>query len=300
MVDRYLLRYFLAVIAEGNFSRAAAKCGVSQPTLSVGIAKLEQITGKTLFLRTNRRVELTADGVRMTEHAHRIEREFTLLEQINGPTMTRRTVRLGVLETVPAQWLEIAVRAAAEGAPEDRLEIVIGGERALLAQLDRNRLDVVVSIMRPARARYAERLFSEGYGLVMPPNHPLSTRQQVAPEEVADSAMIVRRHCEVLVQTSRHFTSHGVRPFMSARTISDDQAIALVRAGIGLTVMPEAYAGHGIAMVRLGGFDLVREIGLVYDRIPGERVESRAVSIVAEALAEARERTRTWPADSFT
>ena len=59
MVDRYLLRYFLAVIDYGNFSKAAAQCHVSQPTLSVGIAKLEQGLGRPLFRRTNRRVELT-------------------------------------------------------------------------------------------------------------------------------------------------------------------------------------------------------------------------------------------------
>ena len=56
MIERYLLRYFLAVIDEGNFSRAAARCGVSQPTLSIGIAKLEQHVGRPLFNRTSRRV----------------------------------------------------------------------------------------------------------------------------------------------------------------------------------------------------------------------------------------------------
>ena len=45
MLDRYLLRYFLAVVDQGNFSRAAAHCNVSQPTLSVGIAKLERTLG---------------------------------------------------------------------------------------------------------------------------------------------------------------------------------------------------------------------------------------------------------------
>ena len=58
MIDRYLLRYFLAVIEKGNFSKAAAACGVSQPTLSVGIAKLETMLDRPLFQRSNRRVEL--------------------------------------------------------------------------------------------------------------------------------------------------------------------------------------------------------------------------------------------------
>ena len=78
MIDRYHLRYFLAVIDQGNFSKAAATCNVSQPTLSVGIAKIEKMLGQTLFLRTNRRVELTDAGARLASHARRIEAEARL------------------------------------------------------------------------------------------------------------------------------------------------------------------------------------------------------------------------------
>ena len=78
MIDRYLLRYFLAVIDHGNFSKAAVQCKVSQPTLSVGIAKLERLLDKSLFHRTNRRVELTEGGAHLAVHARRIEGDFNL------------------------------------------------------------------------------------------------------------------------------------------------------------------------------------------------------------------------------
>ena len=55
MIDRYLIRYFLAVVEQGNFSRAATHCNISQPTLSVGIAKLERTLGIFLFVRSNQR-----------------------------------------------------------------------------------------------------------------------------------------------------------------------------------------------------------------------------------------------------
>ena len=72
MLDRYLLRYFLAVVDHGNFSRAASQCNVSQPTLSVGVAKLEREVGAPLFVRSNQRVELTEAGARFLPHARRI------------------------------------------------------------------------------------------------------------------------------------------------------------------------------------------------------------------------------------
>ena len=49
MIDRYLLRYFLAVVDQGTFSRGASHCRVTQPTLSVGIAKLETLLGQPRF-----------------------------------------------------------------------------------------------------------------------------------------------------------------------------------------------------------------------------------------------------------
>jgi len=71
MIERYLLRYFLAVVDNGNFSRAAQQVNVAQPTLSVGIAKLEKALGVPLFERTNRRVHLTDAGAQLLAHARR-------------------------------------------------------------------------------------------------------------------------------------------------------------------------------------------------------------------------------------
>ncbi|HLZ99343.1 MAG TPA: LysR family transcriptional regulator, partial [Steroidobacteraceae bacterium] len=62
MIDRYLLRYFLAVIDCGSFSKAAKQLNVAQPTLSVGIGKLERLLGASLFQRTSKRVNITEAG----------------------------------------------------------------------------------------------------------------------------------------------------------------------------------------------------------------------------------------------
>ncbi|KQU53104.1 LysR family transcriptional regulator [Sphingomonas sp. Leaf339] len=261
MIDRYLLRYFLSVVDHGNFSRAAGQCGVSQPTLSVGIAKLEGLLGRPLFIRSNRRVELTAAGTRFATHARRIELEFAEAERAVADDRPAPVIRLGVIPTLPTAWIEQAV-AAAVGAPE-RLELVEGRMRELGPMLDRGRIDAVLGLVDGTPV---EPLFTERYALALPVDHPLATREQIGADEVAGETMLVRRQCEALPAISRFFTSRGVRPFMAARTTSDDRALAYVRAGLGITVMPRGFAGAGIAMPFLTGFTATRAIGIRTDR----------------------------------
>lgn len=263
MIDRYLLRYFLAVIDEGGFSRAARQCRVTQPTLSVGIAKLERVLGRKLLDRSNRRVALTPAGSRFAEHARRIEAEFAAAERtMREDAGPRRTLRIGLLSTLPPAWVERAMRAAlaAAGSGDLRLEIVEARARELGGLLDRGRVDATIGPVADA-ARGRKIFHAEDYLLAMPASHPLARRREVDPAELAGEAMLVRRHCEALPDISRFFTGHGVRPFMAARTISDPMAIACVRAGLAMTVMPASFACDGVAMLRLTGFALRRTIG---------------------------------------
>lgn len=264
MIDRYLLRYFLAVMDQGNFTRAAEKCNVTQPTLSAGIARLEQLVGQPLFNRTNRRVDLTPAGARFAGHARKIEAEFNLAEQSIASDGRRQRLRLGVLNTLPTAMVA-GLAGTLSKANAFEIEFVEGRARELSERLALGRIDGALTIAREDRgATHFEPLFSEGYGLAMPATHPLANEPAIAAEALADNVMIVRRHCEVLPETSRHFTQRGVRPFFSARTTSDDRALAYVAAGIGVTIMPDCFTTGGVARVPLEAFNLTRTIGLHY------------------------------------
>lgn len=286
MIDRYLLRYFLAVIDYGNFSKAAAQCNVSQPTLSVGIAKLEQGLGRPLFRRTNRRVELTEAGVRFAVHARRIESEFNAAEQDLGAAGPTKAFRLGVLRSIPTRWIEAFAARLSPALAQAPVTLVEGRERDLLERLARGRIDAALTIVRPADARFdSEILRTEGYGLALPSDHALAHMPVIAAEALADSVMIVRRHCEVLAETSRHFTSRGVRPFFTAKTTDDNRALALVRAGFGVTVIPDGFIAQGVARPRLAGFDLVRNLGVLYGDRRDERADHPAIEAVRAVIS---------------
>ena len=284
MIDRYLLRYFLAVVDQGAFTRAAAQCRVSQPTLSVGIAKLERLVGVKLINRTNRRVDLTPAGVRFAVHARRIEAAFLDAQAVGDADADRSAplTRLGVLSTLPGRWLEDALTAAT--AAGERIEIVEGRQKDLHGFLERGRIDAAFGIV-DGDPRAQRVLFTEPYGLVLPLSHPLADEAEIEAEAVAAETMIVRRHCEALAETSRHFTARGVRPFMAAKTTSDDRALAYVRSGLGVTVMPLGFAGDGVAIPRLAGFGVTRTIGvLIHPDAARKTGQSRALEILASEL----------------
>ena len=120
MIDRYLVRYFLAVVDHGNFSAGARHCRVSQPTMSSGITKLEESLNRKLFERTNRRVELTPAGARFLPHARRIEADFSEAEQAVREDVPTTTVRIGIMTTGsdPTRPEEAAERVRL-GCPDD-------------------------------------------------------------------------------------------------------------------------------------------------------------------------------------
>ncbi|AXB78854.1 LysR family transcriptional regulator [Novosphingobium sp. P6W] len=288
MIERYLIQYFLAVVEHGNFSRAAQRHGVSQPTLSTGIAKLEAATGHVLFERTNRRVELTAAGARFAVHARRIEIEFARAQQTLNAGERRKLIRIGVISTLPSAWIEAATLEAGQ-VQHEQLEIVEGRMRELVPRIERGRVDLVLGVLGDDH-RGGEPLFHEKYMLALPSDHPLADREAVQPEDVADSAMIVRRHCEALPAISRFFTQRGVRPFFAARTVNDDRAVAYVRAGLGITVMPRCYLQPGIAMPALAGFEQRRSIGFLVDpasvrRVAGSESVSRFETVLRRLAA---------------
>lgn len=281
-MDRYLLRYFLAVAELGSFSKAAQRVSVTQPTLSVGIAKLEQEVGARLFERTTRRVSLTPAGSKFLQHARRITQEYeaALREVSNTPQLKR--VRAGILSTIPARDLERVVAAHAKNSGGEALEILDSTERDIANRLSDGRLDVAITILRPGLESFAqEKLRNEPYVLFVSANHKLSGVEEIEGGELAGETMIVRRQCEGLPEISRYFTNRDVRPSFSLRTLSDDRAMSMVAAGLGVTVAPASFAAPGLASVNLAGLNLSRDVGLVFS----DRMRERGGAFVEAARA---------------
>ncbi|MFC7290607.1 LysR family transcriptional regulator [Hirschia litorea] len=273
MIDRYLLRYFLAVVDHGNFSRAAAHLNVAQPTLSVGIGKLEKSLEAKLFHRANRRIHITDAGTQLLEYARRIESDFNQAERAVRGLEPKPVFRFGVLTSISAAIISDAIGNANKIKDDgnsnadygSRVELIEGSERELTNQLARGRVDAALTLVdRGGERFFEEKLFEEGYSIAMSEHHDLVDQTSIPGEALADNVMIVRRHCEALSETSRHFTERGVRPFFAYRSSNDERVLEMVRAGLGVTIMPDSYRWSGVKMRKLAGFEIVRSIGLIW------------------------------------
>lgn len=265
MIDQYMLRYFLAVAETGNFSRAAKAVSVTQPTLSAGIAKLERQLGARLFDRDRQGVALTPAGSRFLARARRIAAEYDLALQDLQHAPEPSVLRVGVLNTIPTSTVEHLLVHHGQSGGNEVLELLDGSERDLAERLDRGRIDLALTVIRPHHSRFRPELLArERYLMVLPREHPLADADRIEPEALAGDRMVVRRHCEALPEIDRFFTARGVRPRFVLKTTSDQRVLAVVRAGQGVGMMPESFADPMVRMVRVADFDLTRDIGVLY------------------------------------
>ncbi len=275
MMDLYLLRYFLAVVETGSFTRAADRTFVTQPTLSAGIKKLEDQLGHILFERTNRRVFLTDAGTRFLPRAKAILHECNLAVQALEKGLSIPILRLGVLTTISAEKVGQMLAHYRKTEPNIAIEVVDGTEQELANRLDDRSLDFALSIYRGQDENEAIPLMEEGYLFILSKDNPFEDEQILQAQDLAGGNMIVRSRCEVLSETSRYFTDQNIRPRLAYRTPNDSRAIAMVAGGIGGTVVPESLVGEIVQPFKLRGFDYKRTLGLFRPRFDllGESIE---------------------------
>jgi len=254
------LHYFLAVAEAGHFTRAAERLNVTQPTLSAGIARLEDALGTRLFDR-QRRVALTAAGNRLLPQARAITEAWASARaDLRQMPTSRRPLRLGVLPTLPDRVvLALTTRLAGR-----TIELIEANGETLQTRLQRNQLDAALKILpTTGPAQHVRALHREAYVVAVPPGHPLAGRSRATVTDFAATPFVLRLHCEAHTEARRLFAAHHARPPVAARTVSDGRALALVAAGVGACLMPESLVDTSVGTVAVSELRLERRLGLV-------------------------------------
>ena len=229
------LRLFLVLAEEEHFSRAAAVAGVSQPTLTRSLARLERTVGVRLVDRTTRSVALTPEGQRLRGDLSRLLPQLdTALRNVSA----HPTLRLGFSWVMPS--------ALVRRATED-LAATTGGEVELVrcddrtGGVSRGHTDVAVVYGRVpaghARALRVVELGTEGRVGAVARDHRLARRRRLHWAELAEYPLVVNEASGTVTPT---LWPAGERPEVAVRCRSYDEWMEMVAAGRGVGVLPGA------------------------------------------------------------
>ena len=248
-MEMHQLRYAVAVVRAGNFSRAAEQCHVSQPSLSQQIMKLEEELGERLFDRTKREARLTPHGEAFLQRAVRILEEVDAAkrEANDAKDLLSGTVTLGVIPTVAPYLLPGVMAAFAKKYPG--VEMIVHEEQTtrLLKMLHGYEIDLALaSLPLEGEQLQIQALFTEELLLALPPSHPLSRKAVVPDSELEQEHLIVMKEGHCLGDQVLSFCNRRqVRPKISFRSAQLETILALVTAGMGMSLIPAMAVSGG-------------------------------------------------------
>src|SRR6266702_4453479 len=219
------LRYFAAVYRARNLTAAARTCFVSQPSISTAITNLEAKLGTTLFIRHKKGVAPAAWAEQFHALARRIIDEADAARSMFHKPSTKSTLTLGLMRTLDVPRT-IALLKPLTARADIALRLVGSDERADARIISK-------SMLRTDEHFVA--LWSERYVAALPPSHPLTLKDKLRAADLADVALIDRCHCE----QSEFFGRTAQRRQPAAIAQSEDWAMALVAAGVGIAIVPE-------------------------------------------------------------
>lgn len=292
------LKYVVAVARERHFGRAAECCFVSQPTLSVGVKRLEESLGVQIFERASRAtLKVTDQGRAVIEQAERVLEEVDRLHEIAKQRQDPfgEPLKVGFIHTVGPYLLPPLISEIHEKAPRMPLQITEGLTADLVEQLKTGQLDaVVLSLPFSAPLIRVEPVYHEPFLVATPADHPLATQKEIAPGQLAEHAPLLlgEGHCfrdQVLgvcpdcVRSERQSRLQRTLEGGSLETMR-----MMVASGAGVTVLPCASAAHNANSAA----DLVRYVPFA-EPVPGRDVavacrarfpRQEAVALLAEAI----------------
>jgi len=239
------LRYLLAVVEHGSFSRAAEASGISQPTLSVQVRKLEELLGVTLFERTSKIVAPTAACDTLIRHVRgavaEVDAILAVARNLRDPLAGR--FRLGIIPTLAPYLLPLVFAPLREALPALEVEPWEDQTAALLERLRARDLDAaLLATEEDSLDLMSMELFAEPFLAALPADHPLAAQAVVAEADLArDILVLADGHClrdQALAACAQSGAFGGTLRASSLPTL-----LNMVAAGYGTTLIPGLAAG---------------------------------------------------------
>lgn len=235
------LRFIVAVAQERNFRRAAEKCFVTQPALSLAIKKLEEELRVVIFERSRTEVTLTEIGTKIVEQAEKVLEEAAHIKQLAdlGKNQLKGTFKLGLIHSIGPYLLPEIIPILRKSAPDMPLEVEENLTANLETQLKNGVIDAaIIALPFEVAGLQYKILYDEEFDVVVPISHHWVARKHIKPEELSEEKVLLLNsgHCfsNQVTQACPQLSRKGeVLQGNSLETIRN-----MVASNLGITVLP--------------------------------------------------------------
>ena len=242
------LQYLLALAETRHFGRAAARCHITQSTLSAGIRDLESVLGTVVAERSKRRVVITRVGERIAERAREILREATaIMEDARaGHAPMTGEMRLGVIPTIGPFLLPRALPVLRERFPDLMIYLREEQTAALLARLDEGELDVALIALPYETGHLCVEVIGEDEFLfACNRDHVLAGAAEVSRDALVDAELLLLEEGHCLRGHTLDICRMGDKQARARFEASSlHTLVQMVAAGIGVTLVPRLAVGR--------------------------------------------------------
>src|SRR5213080_1299207 len=291
-MEIHQLRYFVAVANEGNFSRAAAKVRVAQPSLSQQIRKLEAEVDQPLFDRLPRSVVLTEAGRCLLDYARQILASIgdarRSVDELKGKIAG--DVAVGAIPTIAPYVLPELVVTFQKHYPEVTLEIVEDVTEGITRRVEAGELDVAIaSTCQQSPTLRRESLGNEPLLALVPEGHSLAKQTMVTLDDLKSQRFLLLHEMHCLSQQVNHLLeSRRLRPEIALAGSQLTTIANMVAAEIGISIVPQMMVKHqaipGCVSLPFAPPVPERELNFLYNPL---RFQSKAAAAFRQETAAA-------------
>lgn len=243
------LRYIVTLAQEQHFGRAAAKCFVSQPTLSVGVKKLEDELGIALFERTRNAVRVTPMGEMIVSQAQKVLEEASAVKQLakSGQDQLSTPLRVGAIYTIGPYLFPHLVPQLATLAPSMPLYIEENFTAVLRKKLRMGELDaIIIALPFTEPDVLTKALYDEPFRVLLPGGHPWEKQQDIDLADLTKEELLllgeghcfrdqILEACPMLASKKEAGADGSGIEATSLETIRH-----MVASGMGISVLPQS------------------------------------------------------------
>ena len=238
------LTYVLAVAEQQNFTKAAEKCFVTQPTLSMQIQKLEDQLDILIFDRSKKPIELTEIGKKIVSQAKNIVNESHRIQDIvdQQKGFIGGEFKLGIIPTIMPTLLPMFLKAFIKKYPKVKLKIEEHTTEEIITRINDGHLDAAIAATPLENDSIKERvLYFEPFMAYIPQSHRLSDIKTISVEDldIEDMLLLEDGHCfrDGVINLCRSFKAQKDEHFQ-LESGSIETLIKLSNEGLGMTLLP--------------------------------------------------------------